>query len=57
MFLSNENYAFNGQPYAGRGIVINVFRFLLGSDGHKAIQDGRSQVVALYLGLFTRGVE
>lgn len=49
---SSEYKSLNGETYAGRSIVIDVFWLVLSSDGHKTLEDGRGKIVTLNLRLF-----
>lgn len=49
---SGKYKSLNGETYAGRSIVVNVFWLVLSSDGHKTLEDGRGKIIALNLGLF-----
>lgn len=38
--------------YARGSIIVNIFRFLLRSNGHETFQDSSTQVLALDFGFF-----
>jgi hypothetical protein len=42
----------NPQGRTGGSVIVDILWFLLSGNGHKAIQDGGSKIIALYFRLF-----